>query len=65
MVAYVIVWPQVRSALTSVPMLGRVLDLVFGFAAILLGIAGVAFTLYTVSGFGSANPPPTPTLPAD
>ena len=50
MVAYVIVWPQVRSALTSVPVLGRVLDLVFGFAAILLGIAGVAFTLYTVSG---------------
>jgi uncharacterized SAM-binding protein YcdF (DUF218 family) len=56
MVAYVIVWPQVRSALTSVPVLGRVLDLVFGFAAILLGIAGVAFTLYTVSGLVAQIP---------
>ena len=55
-VAYVIVWPQVRSALTSVPVLGRVLDLVFGFAAILLGIAGVAFTLYTVSGLVAQIP---------
>ena len=56
MVAYVIVWPQVRGALTSVPVLGRVLDLVFGFAAILLGIAGVAFTLYTVSGLVAQIP---------
>jgi hypothetical protein len=56
MVAYVIVWPQVRSALAGVPVLGRVLDLVFGFAAILLGIAGVAFTLYTVSGLVAQIP---------
>ena len=56
MVAYVIVWPQVRSALTSVPVLGYALDLVFGFAAILLGIAGVAFTLYTISGLAAQIP---------
>ena len=56
-VAYVIVWPQVCSAPHQlVRKLGRVLDLVFGFAAILLGIAGVAFTLYTVSGLVAQIP---------
>ncbi|MCI1645054.1 MAG: YdcF family protein [Olsenella sp.] len=56
MVAYVAIWPQVRQALTGMPVFGGVLDLVFGFLAILLGIAGVAFTLYTVSGLVAQIP---------
>lgn len=56
MVAYVIVWPQVRRALTGMPVLGGVLDLVFGFAAILLGVTGLAFTLYTISGMVAQVP---------
>lgn len=58
MVVYVAVWPATRRFLVGIPVLGRVLDAVFGFAAILLGIAGVAFTLYTVSGLLAQIPHP-------
>lgn len=58
LVAYVAVWPAVRQFLVGIPVLGQVLDVAFGFAAILLGIAGVAFTLYTVSGLLAQVPHP-------
>lgn len=56
MVAYALVWPAVRRFLSSIPVLGTALDFVFGFVAILLGIAAVAFTLYTLSGIVAQVP---------
>lgn len=50
MVAYVVVWPLVRGELVSLPLAGRLLDLAFGLAAIVLGVLSTVFTLYTISG---------------
>lgn len=58
MVAYVLVWPLLRGRLTGLPVVGSVLDLLFGIAAGLIGVAGVAFTLYTVSGLVAQVPHP-------
>ncbi|MGN0076869.1 MAG: YdcF family protein [Parafannyhessea sp.] len=58
MVAYVLVWPLLRGRLTGLPVLGSVLDLLFGIASSLIGVAGVAFTLYTVSGLVAQVPHP-------
>ena len=49
LVVYVLVWPEVRSTLSSPPILGRVLDLFFGLGAIVVTVASVAFTCYTVT----------------
>lgn len=56
MVAYVTIWPFVRSALGDVPVFGNVFDFIFGFLAILIGILGAAFAFYTVAGFCAQRP---------
>lgn len=58
MVAYVLVWPLLRGRLTGLPVVGSVLDLLFGISAGLIGVAGVAFALYTVSGLVAQVPHP-------
>lgn len=50
MVAYVVIWPAIRSMLGDIPVVGHVFDFLFGFIAILLGIFGTAFAFYTVAG---------------
>ncbi|MGI6754906.1 MAG: YdcF family protein [Atopobiaceae bacterium] len=50
LIAYVVAWPALRHVLVGLPFLGAILDLLFGFVAILLATASVAFTLYTLSG---------------
>ncbi len=56
MVAYVTIWPFVRSALGDVPVFGNVFDFIFGFLAILIGLLGTAFAFYTVAGFCAQRP---------
>lgn len=58
MVAYVLVWPLLRGLLTGIPWAGKLLDFTFGFVAILLCVAAVAFTLYTVTGLVIQVPHP-------
>lgn len=50
MVAYVTIWPFVRSALSDVPVFGNVFDFIFGFIALLIALLGTAFAFYTVAG---------------
>lgn len=50
MVAYVAIWPFVRSALGDIPVAGTVFDFIFGFAALLIALLGTAFAFYTVAG---------------
>lgn len=58
MVAYVLVWPLLRGRLTGLPVVGGVLDLLFGIVAGLVGVAAVAFSLYTASGLVAQVPHP-------
>lgn len=56
MVAYVMIWPAMRHFLVSIAYLGAVLDFIFGFIALLLGIFSTAFTFYTVAGWVAQHP---------
>lgn len=49
LVAYVAVWPWLRGQLTGIPVLGSILDLAFGLGAIVVAVATVAFTCFTVT----------------
>ena len=50
LVAYVLVWPWASEQLTGLPFLGRLLAFLFGIASIVIGVATVAFTCFTVTG---------------
>ncbi len=56
MVAYVMIWPAIRGFLVSIAYVGAVLDFIFGFITILLGIFSTAFTFYTVAGWVAQRP---------